>query len=89
MLSAIDPNEVFWSRDPAIIRWFIANGMDLESGEWIAKAFRDKQWEFLGIYIDLRQPDTLRTKAGRHGASDLEFLRPRPFGTCLQLALLV
>jgi hypothetical protein len=53
-VSSIDPDEVFWSRDPAIIRWFIANGMDLESGESIAKAFRDKQREFLGIYMNLR-----------------------------------
>jgi hypothetical protein len=30
------------------------NGMDLESGELIAKTFRDKQREFLGIYMDLR-----------------------------------
>jgi len=52
---AIDPAEVFWSRDPATIRWFIANGMDLENSESIAKAFRDKQREFLGIYLDLRE----------------------------------
>jgi Ankyrin repeats (3 copies) len=53
-INSIDPEEVFWSRHPAIIAWFIANGMDLESGESIAKAFRDKQREFLGIYMDLR-----------------------------------
>jgi hypothetical protein len=53
-VSSIDPEEVFWSRDPAIIRWFIANGMDLEGHESIAKAFRDKQREFLGIYMNLR-----------------------------------
>jgi hypothetical protein len=53
-VNAIDPEEVFWSRHPGIIRWFIANGMDLESSEWIAKAFRDKHREFLGIYMGLR-----------------------------------
>jgi len=53
-ITAIDPEEVLWSRDPAIIRWFIANGMDLETTELIATAFRDKQREFLGIYMDLR-----------------------------------
>src|SRR5436190_17352815 len=42
-ISVIDPEEVFGSRDPAIIRWFVANGMDLESTDLIAKAFRDKQ----------------------------------------------
>ncbi len=50
----IDSETVFWSRHPAIIRWFIANGMDLESGYPIAKAFANKQREFLGIYMDLR-----------------------------------
>ncbi len=51
---AIEPDEVFWSGHPGIIRWFVDNGMDLESGEAIAKAFRDKQREFLGIYLSLR-----------------------------------
>jgi hypothetical protein len=53
-VTSIDPAEVFWTRNPGIIRWFIANGMDLERSESIAKAFRDKQREFLGIYMDLR-----------------------------------
>jgi hypothetical protein len=52
--NAINSETVFWSRHPAIIRWFIANGMDLESGYPIAKAFANKQREFLGIYMDLR-----------------------------------
>jgi hypothetical protein len=29
--------------------------MNLESGDPIAKAFRDKQREFLGIYLELRE----------------------------------
>jgi hypothetical protein len=72
--SAIDPEEVFWSRDPAIIRWFIAKGIDLESTELIAKAFRDKQREFLGIYMDLRdQVPSARKQAAmalRHHAEE-------------------
>jgi len=87
-VSAIDPNEVFWSRDPAIIagssrtEWIlkVANGLPKHSVTTVGVS-RD-------LYR-LAQPDTLRTKAGRHGGSDLEFLRPRPFGTCLQLSLLV
>src|SRR5947209_1805894 len=27
-IHSIDPEEVFWSRHPAIISWFIENGMD-------------------------------------------------------------
>lgn len=53
-VNAIDPEEVFWSRHPGIIRCFIENGMDLESAASIAKAFRDKQREFLGIYLGVR-----------------------------------
>jgi len=53
-VNAVDPEEVFWSRHSGIIRCFIENGMDLESGASIAKAFRDNHREFLGIYLDLR-----------------------------------
>src|SRR5437016_4230075 len=50
-VNGVEPEEVFWSRHPRIIRCFIDNGMDLESGASIAKAFRDKHREFLGIYL--------------------------------------
>ena len=52
--NAVDPEEVFWSRHPGIIRCFVENGLDLESRASIAKAFRDKHREFLGIYLGLR-----------------------------------
>jgi hypothetical protein len=71
-VTAIDPEEVFWCRHPGIIRCFIENGMDLESGACIAKAFREKHREFLGIYLDLRDRITsARTQAAmalRHHA---------------------
>lgn len=53
-VNAVGPEEVFWSRHPKIIRCFIENGMDVESSASIAKAFRDKHREFLGIYLDVR-----------------------------------
>lgn len=67
-------DSVFWSRHPAIIHWFIAHGMNLESGHPIAKAFVNKQREFLGIYMDLRDSiPTARhqaTMALRHHVTD-------------------
>jgi hypothetical protein len=45
---AVEQEEVFWSRHPGIIRWFIDHGMDLETGEPIAKAFRDRQQRVSG-----------------------------------------
>lgn len=53
-IKTIEQDEVFWTRHPQIIGWFVDNGMDLECNESIAKAFRDKQREFLGIYMGLR-----------------------------------
>jgi hypothetical protein len=51
---------VLWSRHPQIMRWFVANGLDLECDCYpIAKAFRDKHREFLGVYMSVR--DTVLT----------------------------
>ena len=73
-VKAIHQDEIFWSRHPGIMRWFIDNGMDLEEGEPIAKAFRDKHREFLGIYMGLRdQVPSARmqaTMALRHHAEE-------------------
>lgn len=55
----VDFETVLWSRQPAIMRWFVAQGMDLESNYAIARAFRDKHREFLGVYMGVR--DQLRT----------------------------
>jgi hypothetical protein len=62
--SCVDFDSVLWSRDPGIIRWFIAHGLDLESDYMIARAFRDKHREFLGIYMSVRdQLPTARKQA--------------------------
>ncbi|MEY2536439.1 MAG: hypothetical protein QOG67_179 [Verrucomicrobiota bacterium] len=50
----IEAEEVFWSRHPQIIRWFVDHGMDLETDFPIAKAFCNKHREFLGIYMGRR-----------------------------------
>jgi hypothetical protein len=57
---AVDFDTVLWSRHPQIMRWFVANGLDLECGCYpIARAFRDKHREFLGVYMSAR--DTVST----------------------------
>ncbi len=56
----VDFDTVLWSRHPQIMRWFVAHGLDLECDcHPIAKAFRDKHREFLGVYMSVR--DTVRT----------------------------
>jgi hypothetical protein len=55
----VDFDTVLWSRHPQIMRWFVANGLDLECGYPIANAFRYKHREFLGVYMSLR--DTVPT----------------------------
>ena len=40
--------------DPAITRWFLNRGLDLEEGFPIARAFQDRHRDFLGIYMDVR-----------------------------------
>jgi hypothetical protein len=71
---SIETDEVFWSRSPQIIRWFLDHEMDLETNQAIAKAFRDKQREFLGIYMGLRdRVPSARKQAAmalRHHAED-------------------
>ena len=52
--SSIPADEVISCRDPAIIRWFLNRGLDLEEGYPIARAFRDHHRDFLGIYMDVR-----------------------------------
>jgi ankyrin repeat protein len=54
-----DPNsisfdEVICCRHPQIIRWFIEQGVDLETDWPIAQAFKYRHREFLGIYMGLR-----------------------------------
>ena len=51
---------ILWSRHPQIMRWFVADGLDLECDCYpIARAFRDKHREFLGVYMSVR--DTVLT----------------------------
>jgi hypothetical protein len=57
----VDFDTVLWSRHPAIMRLFIARGLDLESNYAIARAFQDKHREFLGVYLSVR--DQLPTAA--------------------------
>jgi hypothetical protein len=47
-------DEVLWTRNPQIIRWFIDRGADLETGYPIARTFRWGNRQFLGIYMGLR-----------------------------------
>jgi hypothetical protein len=47
-------DEVVWTRVPKIISWFIRHGADLETGYPIARAFRCRNRQFLGIYMGLR-----------------------------------
>jgi hypothetical protein len=73
-LRTVDFDTVLWSRHPQIMRWFVANGLDLECGYPIANAFRHKHREFLGIYMSVRdQLPTARrqaTMALRYHAAD-------------------
>jgi hypothetical protein len=70
----VDFDTVLWSRHPQIMRWFVANGLDLESGYPIANAFRYKHREFLGVYMSVRDtvPTARRqaTMALRYHAAD-------------------
>lgn len=71
---AVDAQTVIDSRDPAIIRWFVRQGMDLETGSPIAYAFRWAHRDFLGVYMDVRdQVPSARKQAAmalRHHAGD-------------------
>ena len=58
----VDVDTVLWSRHPSILRWFIARDLDLESGYAIARAFRDRHREFLGVYLDIRDRVPTATK---------------------------
>ncbi len=53
-LKTVDALTVVQSRNPALIRWFIDHGLDLEAGNPIAEAFRWRHREFLGIYMGIR-----------------------------------
>jgi ankyrin repeat protein len=68
--STVDFETVLWSRHPALIRWFVAHGLDLESDFAIARAFRDKHREFLGVYLSVR--DRVDT-ASRQAAMALRY----------------
>jgi hypothetical protein len=67
----VDFDTILWSRQPQIMRWFVANGLDLECDCYpIARAFRDKHREFLGVYMSVR--DTVAT-ARRQATIALRF----------------
>ena len=71
----VDFDTILWSRHPQIMRWFVANGLDLECDCYpIARAFRDKHREFLGVYMSVRDelPTARRqaTIALRYHAAD-------------------
>ena len=71
----VDFDTVLWSRHPQIMRWFVANGLDLECDCYpIARAFRYKHREFLGVYMSVRDtvPTARRqaTMALRYHAAD-------------------
>lgn len=68
--STVDFETVLWSRHPAIIRWFVAHGRDLESDYAIARPFRGKHREFLGVYLSVR--DRVDT-ASRQAAMALRY----------------
>ena len=51
--SRIGFDELMRSGQPDVFRWFIDRGMDMEKGWPIARALRERQREFLGIYIEL------------------------------------
>ena len=72
--NAIDFDTVLWSRHPGIMRWFVAHGLNLESDYAIARAFRAKHREFLGVYMSVRDevPTARRqaTMALRYHAAD-------------------
>lgn len=51
---AVTVEDVFDSRSPELIRWMIDLGLDLEERWPIARAFENRQREFLGIYMDVR-----------------------------------
>ena len=65
---------ILCSRNPQIMRWFVAHGLDLECGYPIANAFRYKHREFLGVYMSARDtvPTARRqaTMALRYHATD-------------------
>ena len=71
----VDFDTVLWSRHPQIMRWFVASGLDLECDCYpIARAFRYKHREFLGVYMSVRDtvPTARRqaTMALRYHAAD-------------------
>lgn len=54
-IGAICIEEVMWTRNPSIINWFVEHDVDLESDFPIARAFRSRNRQFLGIYMGLRE----------------------------------
>jgi len=53
-LKTISAETLFEICEPTIFRWFIAHGLDLETGWPIAKAFRSMHRGLLSIYMDVR-----------------------------------
>ena len=71
----VDFDTILCSRHPQIMRWFVAKGLDLECDCYpIARAFRYKHREFLGICMSVRDtvPTAKRqaTMALRYHAAD-------------------
>jgi hypothetical protein len=61
---SVSPEEVFSSHNPPLIRWFVAHGLDLEDGWPVAEAFRFRNRQVLGVYMDNRERlPSLKTQA--------------------------
>jgi len=61
----VDVQTVIDCRDPPIIRWFVGRGLDLETGNPIAYAFRWGHRDFLGVYMDIRDHVPSASKLAR------------------------
>ena len=51
---AVPVDEIFDSRNPALMRWMITLGLDLETGWPIARILEYRRRECLGVFMDLR-----------------------------------
>ncbi len=49
--STVDFDTVLWSRHPPIMRWFVANGLDLDGDYPIAKAFGLQASKRFSVFI--------------------------------------
>jgi hypothetical protein len=51
---SVDNLTVIDCREPAIMKWFVERGLDLETGSPIAHAFRYGHRDFLGVFLDVK-----------------------------------